>query len=794
MALKVLTRLAMGLAAFILLAAAGGYLLARASLPDFADTTTLSGLSAPAQLGFDAKGIPRIVAARREDAFRVLGVATARDRLFQMDLLRRHAAGRLAEILGPALLEADSRHRLMGFEQVAERVWASLPADQKAVLTAYAEGVNEAVAGLPVLPPEFLALAYRFTPWRPQDSLLVVLGMEETLTWSVNEERMATVMEAALPGPLYAFLTPPIDPYTARLLSHDGAALPARPPLPRDALLAILKESRAGQRQSGLVAAPPLPQGSNGWVVGSAKTWDGRAILANDMHLRLGVPNIWYRAELRYGTVALTGFTLPGVPLLIAGSNGRVAWGFTSTHGDFTDLVRLDIDPNDAGRYRTLHGYARFGERAETIPVRGGTPRSLRVRTTEWGPVLPDPLLGQPVALRWTALDPAVTDLGLMKLDDVRDVPAALAVFNRAGGPPLNALVADAGGHIGWTYSGKIPKRFGLDGLASRDWADGTRGWDGYIPPEQLPRRIDPAEGFIVNANQRMVDDRYPHVIGTAFDNGHRAHRIAERLAGLRDIGERDMFELQLDTRAAFFRFYQRLALSLLRDDQPGERPLKDLLQRWDGHAERDSQGLAVLLEFRRRLIDAVVSPYLARCRTLEPQFAYRWLAVDEPVQQLLAARLPELLPDPERYPDWEAWLRETLLKAAEQAAPLWGEANRVAIAHPLSAALPGLGAWLDMPREPVAGCSECVRSYRQGGGASERLVVAPGHEATGILHMPGGQSGHPLSPHYRDQQRAWLDGLALPLEAGPAVRRVEFLPGTPAASRPPVGTPEQSP
>jgi penicillin amidase len=776
-------KIALGFGLAISAAMGGGYFMLAGSLPRWPGQVALPGLTAPTQTALDAQGIPRITAQNREDAFRVLGYATARDRLFQMDLLRRNAAGRLAEVLGEAVLEVDIQHRRLGFAQVAEEAWARLPAEQRAVLTAYAAGVNAGARSLSVRPPELLALGYEFAPWRPEDSLLVVLAMAETLTWSVPEERMATVMAAALPPPLYGFLLPAVDQYTQRLSGQPPAAPPA---LPLAALSSTLRENRASGSRAGWVADPPPPRGSNGWVVGPAKARGGRALPANDMHLGLGVPNLWYRAELRYGATELTGFTLPGVPLLIAGSNGRIAWGYTSTHGDFADLVMLEMDPADASRYRTPQGYVRFGERVETIPVRGAAAHVLKVQETQWGPVLPEAVLGKPAALRWTALDPAATDLGLLAVAEASDVPAALAAFNRAGGPPLNALVADSGGHIGWTVSGRVPKRHGLDGLVSQSWADGSRGWAGYLSPAELPRRIDPPEGFIVNANQRMgLDLAEPHPVGNAFDNGHRAHRIAERLAGLRDADERDMLGLQLDTRAGMHRFYQDLALGLLRDDHPDEQRLKRLLERWDGHAEPDSIGFALLDAFRQRLLDAVVAPYLTRCRQLDPAFAYQWAAADDPLRQLLAAKPAELLPDPEHYRNWDDWLRAILLQEADRAAPIWGDANRVAIAHPLSAALPAaLADWLDMPKRAVAGCSECVRAYRDSGGASERLVVAPGHEETGIFHMPGGQSGHPMSPHYRDQQAAWVAGEATPLKAGPAVRRVEFVPAA-AGDRP---------
>jgi penicillin amidase len=779
-------RLPLAAAAVLLAAGLGAAWALRASLPDNGGARRLPGLSAPAEAVWDGKGIPRLSAKTREDAFQVLGFVTARDRLFQMDLMRRHAGGRLAEILGEGLVEADRFHRVMGLETVARAVLARLPENQRAVLAAYAAGVNQALAELPVLPPECLLLGYRPEPWRPEDSLLVVLGMHENLGWKGDMERTATVLEAALSPAARTFFMPPMDRYTHALMQGEG--VPYQPlAVPRDALAAALKQA-GGQAQAVRVADAGLAGGSNAWVVGPGKTRDGRALLANDMHLALNAPNIWYRAELRYPGGELSGFTLPGVPLLIAGSNGRVAWGFTSIDGDHADLVSLEVDPADPGRYRTPAGYARFGQRRETIQVRGGPAQTVEVATTVWGPVLERPLLGRRVAARWTALDPESTDLTFLDLDRVATVDEALSLFNRAGSPPLNALAADASGNIGWTYAGRIPRRYGLDGAVSQSWADGKRGWDGYVPPEAFPRRVNPPSGFIVNANQRMVDGRYPYPLGSFFENGYRAYRIGERLGPMQNLTERDLLDVQLDSRTEFYRYYQQLALSLLESGTgPAGLDLQRQLARWDGRAETESLGFAVLAEFRKLLLGRVLGAYLAACRGLEPDFSFEGYAADEPLRQILHEKPPELLPDGKRHADWDGFLRTLLLEAAGNVsqrypkAPAegvaWGRANRVSIAHPFSAGFPALRDWLDMPAEPLPGCDHCVRWSGEGGGATERLVVSPGHEIEGIFEMPTGQSGHPLSAHYRDQQADWVEGKAAPFLAGPPRQRMAFLP-----------------
>lgn len=785
-----------GLAGVLLLAVAaiaGVLLLVAAGLPDWdSGEQRMAGLQAAVAVEFDDRGIPRIQAQNRSDAYRALGFVTAQDRLFQMDMLRRRSAGRLAEILGEPLLASDRWHRTMGFQPVADAIWARLPPEQKAVLEAYADGVNQALDGLRVLPFECLLLRYRPEPWRPQDSLLAVLGIFEILTWKTGEQELrASVMEAALGKEAVDFLLPETDRFT------DGitAAKPWRPltALPRRALAALLagQQRQIGLEQVGLVQAAPLPVGSNGWLVAPGKSRSGQAMLANDMHLALRVPNIWYRAELRLPGRLLAGFTLPGLPLFISASNGQVAWGFTSVGGDFLDFVRLEPAQDAPGSYRTPWGRAVFGQRREIIRVKGRANEILDVRTSLWGPVLPEPLLGQPVAVHWSALDPEATDLGLLALEEAQDVAQALPVLQASGGPPLNGLLADSHGNIAWSYAGKIPHRYNLDGLFSRSWADGMRGWYGYVAAGDKPSIVNPPAGFLANANQRMVGREYPHVIGQDFDSGYRAARISERLAQMQGVAEADLLQLQLDSRAEFYRYYQQLALALL-DSGAARLPadlqaLREDVQSWDGRAEPDSRGLAVLVEFRGLLAEAVLSPYLARCRALDPAFQYTWRNLDAPLQQLLDAKAQELLPQPERYADWNALLLEQLQTAAQRvlsrcgadslAAVRWGCVNRAQIEHPFSAASPWLGALLDMPGAALSGCPQCVRLASGKGGASERLVVAPGSEQDGLLQMPGGQSGNPLSAFYRDQQQDWLAGNAVPLLAGETRRRLLLQP-----------------
>lgn len=780
-----------GLAAGVLGAGvAAVWLLCSASLPVRDGALPFAGLESPVSVEFDEYGIPTITAVSRLDAFRVLGYVTAQDRLFQMDLLRRTSAGRLAEILGEPAVEMDVRQRRLGLSHVAEAVVRRLPEDQSSVLAAYADGVNTFLEQMTVPPFECLLLRYRPARWELTDSLLVVLAMFQMLNGSENDERMRTVMMATLPADVTAFLLPSLDMYTAQVLTgatrHQTAT-----PVPVQAL-AALRRAVTPSRSSQMSMVPTRKReiGSNAWVAGRGKTADGRAILANDMHLDVGVPNIWYRVQLRYNRVECIGVVVPGIPVVIAGSNGSVSWGLTNVEGDFLDLVRLEINRNNPQEYATPDGWERFTVRTEHIVVKGAAGRMVEIKGTRWGPLTAEPLMGQAVALHWTALDPEAVDLGLLRMDRARSVWDGIAVATRAGAPPSNVLLADAEGHIAWTYMGKIPVRRGLDGSVSLSWADGQTGWNGYIPPDELPRTVDPPSGYLVSANHRMTDESYPHVIGHAFANGYRAFRITDRLNALDRIREQDLLALQLDSTTQLYDFYRDLVLHLLSDADMARHPdlaeLREAVEAWNGRADSESRGFALLVAYRRSLAASVFAPFLQDCLEKDRAFIFDG-DLDTPLRSLLSQQAPETLPDPVRFADWKAFLLEELEEtvrgiktkyAVSRVDDLtWGRVNRIRMAHPLGDALPVIGRWLNMPDDAVSGCGPCVRVSNGTLTASERMVVSPAHHTDALFHMPGGQSGHPLSPHYRDQQRNWSQGLSTGLLAATPVHTLTFTP-----------------
>ncbi|MEQ1848311.1 MAG: penicillin acylase family protein, partial [Nitrospira sp.] len=356
----------------------------RLSLPNLTGEQGLPGLERPVAVAYDEHGIPTIQATSRRDAYRALGYVTARDRLFQMDVFRRSASGRLAEIFGQDALELDTDQRVFGFQQVAAVVSAHLSEDERQTLEAYADGVNTFLAQTQVLPFEFVVLQYRPEPWTIEDSCLVMLYLYQKLSWSDLAERTLTVMEQTLPADVVAFLTPDSDPYTVALFGGTASHRPMQQ-LPHAGLASLLRSGRQEIPSAlALLQVSPRAAGSNAWVVDRTKTVDGRAILANDMHHPLSLPSLWYRVAIGDGTTTVSGVVAPGMPVVIAGSNDHVAWGVTNALVDTVDLVLLEMDSQDVSRYRAPDGWRQFEERVEVIRVKDEPAVSITVRNTIW--------------------------------------------------------------------------------------------------------------------------------------------------------------------------------------------------------------------------------------------------------------------------------------------------------------------------------------------------------------------------------------------------------------------------
>lgn len=777
-------------AALAILVAAAGWVAVRRSLPDLDGTLACRGLAAPVQIERDRLGIPTIKAANREDLARATGFVHAQDRFFQMDLMRRRAAGELSELIGRAALPLDKDARVHRFRSVAEEVIRRAEPSEARLLEAYAEGVNAGLASLRARPFEYLVLRMTPVPWRAEDSALVLLGMFNLLQGdNGNLELGRGRLHDLLPAELYDFLVPRGSEWDAPL---DGSRFES-PAMPGPAVL-DLRRGPSAARGTGIGPHPgsvygatrdaAAPPGSNNFAVAGTRTADGRAILADDMHLPLAVPGTWYRAALvwddpRHGAQTVSGLMLPGTPAIVVGSNGHVAWGFTNTEGDWSDIVLIEPDPANPDAYRAADGYRPYEHHREAIRVRGGQEETLDVRETSWGPILGADANARPYALHWVAHDPDAVNFRLMRMERARALDDAIAIGHLCGIPAQNLLVADRTGRIGWTIAGAIPRRSGFDGSMPASWADGARGWAGWLRDDEIPTIVDPPDGYLCTANARVVGgDAYGRIGDGGLALGARAAQIRDDLASLARAGEHDLLAIQLDDRARFLSRWQELLRSLLAESVVGSDPhlaeARRLVEAWAARAATDSAGYRLVREFRRSVGQRVFGPILkaygsrATLAEISPQY-------EAPLWALVTARPEHLLS--RQYQRWDDLLMDAALEAVGEpqagsgamSKRTWGERNRAAIRHPLSLGVPVLGRWLDMPRDPLPGDSNMPRVQSPSFGASERMVVAPGHEADGILELPCGQSGHPLSAHYADQHQAWVKGEPSP-----------FLPGEP--------------
>ncbi len=783
-----------------LLTGVGGWLHVQlhGSLAQLDGAATLVGLSAPVTVERDALGIPTIRGENRLDLARATGFVHAQERFFQMDLLRRAAAGELAVLIGSAALNLDRANRLHRFRHRAHQILTTATAEDRALIATYTAGVNAGLAALAAPPFEYLLLRVAPEPWRPEDTPLVVYAMYLDLQgqqWLRESAR--GVLRDTLPPALAAFLDPVGTEWDAPL---QGGPFPSPPPPGPDVFDLRRHDSPRPLAGEGLgVRAEFSTQfsetlsGSNNWAVAGRLTAHGSAMLANDMHLALHLPNIWYRATLIYPDERgrerrIAGVTLPGTPAIVAGGNGHIAWGYTNSEGDWADLVVLE--PGVAKEtYQTPDGPRPFTQTRETLAVKDGPAETLEILETVWGPVVDRDHQGRQRALRWVAHDARAINLNLLALEGADTVNAALEIVNLAGAPAQNILLASADGRIAWTITGPIPRRFGHNGRLPSSWADGQRGWSGWLEPAEYPRIVDPPNGRLWTANGRVVDGAWLTLLGDGgYALGARARQIRDGLLERDQFGESDFLALQLDDRALFLERWRELLLATLAPEAVRADPRRDDLRRyvadWGGRAAVDSVGYRAVRAFRLAVQDRAFAPLTAACRQADPRFDYGLFRQSEgPLWRLISQQPPHLL-DP-RYPDWSALLRDAADATPAElnadgrplAAHTWGDYNQVRIRHPFSRILPWLDDWLDLPAQALPGDLYMPRIQTLGSGASERLVVAPGREAVGILHLPGGQSGHPLSPFYRAGHDAWAKGEPLPLLPGPARHRLRLEP-----------------
>lgn len=767
---------------------AGAWFALRASLPLLDGSIDVAGLSGEAVIARDAMGIPVITAATRDDLAFATGFAHGQDRYFQMDLVRRQAAGELSALFGPVALDTDRRFRFHRFRARAREVLATLAPEERRLLERYAAGANAGVDSLAVRPFEYLVLGQVPAPWTAEDTLLVVYAMYVQLNDELARGDVRRgYANRVLPPAVYGWLYPDGSPWDVPLMGE------ARPVGPAPAPDTYAVHDRPAVTAFHGAGDEPLMPGSNNWAVGGALTEDGRAMVANDMHLGHSVPNIYYRARLvQTGAPVrdVTGVTLPGTPFVVAGSNGRVAWGYTNSNGDWSDAVVV-VPGAEPGTYRTADGDRPFTEYRERIEVEGGEPVEFVVRETEWGPV--DESAGYPdgeIAVSWIAHHARGVNLRILDLETVTTADEALDVANTLGMPPQNFVTGDDAGNIGWTIAGQIPVRGDYDATVPSDWSEGA-GWSGWRRPDEVPRVYNPPHGRIWTANARVADGDALAVLGDGgYDLAARAKQIRDGLFALDRFTPGDMLALQNDDRALFLAPWRDLLLSVLDDDAVAGDALlaeyRQLVTDWTPRADRGSAGYRFVRGFRqevrRRVFDGLMAPVHAAYETpvdllVSNQF-------EGPLWQLVTTRPTHLLPA--GADSWESLLVDAARTNANWFAtnfdtPLadrtWGERNTASIRHPLSRAVPALSGLLDMPREPLAGDSHMPRAQGPDFGASERFSVSPGDEASALMQMPTGQSGHPLSRFYRAGHENWVHGRPQPFLPGTAAYTLKLAP-----------------
>ncbi|GAB4222876.1 MAG: penicillin acylase family protein [Acidobacteriota bacterium] len=803
---RALRRLLIALVALVLVAAAAGaggalWLRSRllASLPATDGTLAVRGPAAPIAIDRDARGRVTVRARSRSDLAFGLGFVHGQERFFQMDLSRRRAAGELAALFGPALLPSDRAAAPHRFRERARREVGRLAPEVREALERYAAGVNAGLAALGDVPPSYVLLRTEPAAWRAEDTLLVVDAMYLLLQdTTCRFDRTRDALARHLGPEIAALFAPDGTPWDAPL---QGAPRPA-PTVPGPEVLDLRARDPTPVTGEPTAAAAP-PPGSNGFAVaGPRADAGGAALLANDMHLPLGVPATWLYASLVLEDDAgrplrtVTGVTLPGAPAIVAGSNGDIAWGFTNSYADTCDVVLVEPDPDAPDRrYLAPGGPRPFVERQMTLEVAGGAPVETSWRETIWGPVHEPSADAAPFVALWVADLDGATNPAIFDLFDARTLEQAFAVAHRAGMPAQNLQVATRDGRIGWTIAGILPRRVGFDGSRPVSFADGSRRWDGLLPAAKVPRIVDPADGLVVTANARVVDGSDLAILGDAgYALGARARQIRDGLAGRDGLTPADLLAVQLDDRALFLARWQRLLLEVLERHAGGD-PLRGemraLVASWGARAAVDSAGYRIVRAFRDAVHELVLAPFAAALDERGADVSWGVLRQREAGVWALVTARPVHLLDP-RFDTWDA----LLVAAADRVAAgltaggrtlagrTWGERNTCRPRHPLSAVLPGpLAARLDMPPRRLPGDAYMPRVQGPGFGASERFAVAPGREREGFFHMPCGTSGHPLSPWYRSEHDDWAAGRFVPFLPGDAVHHLVLAPAAAEAS-----------
>jgi penicillin G amidase len=799
----------------------------RSSLPELDGTVLTPGLTAPVTVRRDQHGVPHIDAANLDDLLFAQGYVTAQDRLWQMDMARRVAAGEAAEILGPSLLAHDRVQRILALRVTAERLTATLDDPQRRYFDDYARGVNAFIgAHQDRLPAEFRLLHYQPKPWQPVDSMLVVMSMVQLLDNRYDDkltrERITSRLGPTLAADLYPTGSwrdhPPVisePPITAPQQNIPDAPLDESQDgwlnnLPAGDLFAL--DTLVG-RPACLGCTP----GSNQWVVSGARTASGRAMLSNDMHLSQQIPNIWYETGLKAPGLHVAGVTVAGLPLVVAGHNEHIAWGFTALYGDVQDIYVERVNGQD--QYQGPDGaWHPIEHDNETIHVRGERDDTIDVARTAHGVIITPILPGEnrTLALKWTVWDPHAAGYPLLAMNTAENWAQFSSALATWWGPTQNVVYADDQGHIGYHAVGFIPNR--PAGLAAMPIADGQHEWQGFIPFDQLPSAYDPPDGLLATANARVTPNAAPAAapagapaqtpavspvpnpapsapnpvpgspgpvagaqsqapsaqspavpqITLEWGDPYRNERIWKWLGPKTKLTQQDMLTLQTDIYSELDQeIAQRLAYGIDHASHVDARlrQAADLMRSWDGAVTIDSAPAAIVDSAKE-----VFFPMLLRPKIGDDSKYYSWPESLFAGEQILVNEPAGWLPP--QYSSWDDFLADLVRQGlAHDHAPndlstwRYGYVHPVDVEHPLFGLLPWFKDWTGTGVQPQSGDTSTVKQVGRAFGPSQRFTIDWANPDAATEDITMGESGDPLSPYYRDQWWYWYNGktFALP-------------------------------
>lgn len=819
--------------------ALAGWLWLRSSLPRLSGSVEVAGLEQPIEIVRDASAVPHVLARTEADAYFGLGYAHAQDRLWQLEVNRRIGSGRLAEVLGERALRRDRLFRTLGLRAVAEQNLRHMNEPARRALAAYAAGVNSFLVADPALPPEFGLLQVEPEPWSPVDSLIWLKVMAWTLSGNMDRELDRWRLSRHLsPLQLAEFVSP-----------YPGDEPPVLTNLP-----GIFEAAGAATGQNELGRAPPDSLGSNNWAVDGRRTESGKPLLANDPHLSLTSPSLWYLAHLQAPGLDVIGATLPSLPGVILGRTASAAWAFTNTGSDVQDVYLERLVPGQPDRYETPEGSAAFEVRHERIVVRGGASEQLLVRVTRHGPVVSDVYppaaqlvpAGYVLAFRWAALEPDDRSFEFVtEVAHAQDADDVLAAARHLDSPTQNVVYADSQGNIGFVAAGRVPVRSSdnpMRGMLPALGWDARHEWQGYLPFEQLPQLHNPSTGRLVTANQKIVPEGYPHWLGSEWKDPARARRIESLLDAVPRHSVESFGRMQTDIEDGTARM---LLAHMLSDVGAPERRRRDgearfanaalprpavgagvgpsrtcatldaelvqtalaRLEHWDLQMDAERPEALIFSAWVRELTRGVYADELG------PEFEQQW--AERPVF------LVNVLSDRRGQGRWcddtstleretctdqlhTALCRGLALLVERHGSTLenwrWGAAHVARSRHVPLSAVPLLSSWFDVTT-PSPGGSHSVNAgafplddealFENHHGAAFRAVYDLGDPERSRFMLRTGQSGHVLSPHYRDLAASWLRGESVPMTtrreafARGALGTLRLLPmGSPAKSR----------